>query len=126
LILYQSTRLAGASATVLENLCSAKDLPKNFTHVREIFSEETEKQIRLTLDKYRNFFKHADKDPKGKLIGFKDKDNEPILFMATQDCRTLLNGMPISAQVFQGWYFACYPEKLGLNVLLNLASCFQT
>ena len=46
------------------------------------------------------------------LSDFNDRINDHALFVGWFDYAAAGLPLPIEAQVFQAWYFACYPEKL--------------
>ena len=59
-----------------------------------------------------NFLKHADRDP-DSILSFEEEENDDVMFVATLECAKL--GHPLShlMQVYQIWYLAAYPEKVG-------------
>jgi hypothetical protein len=61
---------------------------------------------------FRNFFKHADRDPDGVLQNFDDAVVDGILFLAVEDYIRMRGKSPIELQVFQLWYLACHTEKV--------------
>lgn len=68
---------------------------------------------------YWNAFKHLN-DRNGKprkedvdvITNFTDKDNDAILFTAWFDYMQATGRLPVSAQVFQLWFYALKPDKL--------------
>ena len=63
------------------------------------------------LRKMANFFKHADKDPRAKII-FEENDVEVLLFFACHDFGRVAKGMPIEAQVFEAWAYAANTKRV--------------
>ncbi len=61
---------------------------------------------------YRNFFKHADRDPDGTVRDFGDEKNDPMLMLAVEDLLRLQDAKLVECQIFQTWYLGVYPEKL--------------
>lgn len=61
---------------------------------------------------FRNFFKHADRDPDGKVSGFSDRENDHILMLATEDLLRLENIQLLECQIFQAWYLATNEERI--------------
>ena len=47
------------------------------------------------------------------MSGFSDLQNDHALLVGWHDLMLASKKLPIEAQVFQSWYFALYPEKLG-------------
>lgn len=66
---------------------------------------------------YRNFFKHADKDPDGTVPALKDGNVESIVFLAVEDYLRLFNMSPPEFQVYQLWYLAKNEEKLSADAM---------
>ena len=54
---------------------------------------------------FAGFFKHADRDPAGKLH-FSEHEVDSVLAMACQDFGRITRGMPIEAQIFELWIYA--------------------
>jgi hypothetical protein len=63
------------------------------------------------LSKKAAFFKHADRDPSGK-IELEDDDVEMVLFFACHDFGRVAHGMPIEAQVFEAWAYAATIKRV--------------
>jgi hypothetical protein len=61
---------------------------------------------------YRNFMKHADRDPDSILEGFGDINCDPILMLAVEDYMRLAGQSPVEFQVYQLWYLAVNPLKV--------------
>jgi hypothetical protein len=61
---------------------------------------------------YRNFFKHADRDPDASVPPLKDGNVESVVFLAVEDYLRLFGMSPVEFQVYQLWYLAKYEEKL--------------
>ena len=61
---------------------------------------------------FRNFFKHADRDPDGVLEDFEAPNVDPVLFLAVEDYIRMRGRSPVEFQVFQLWFLACHPEKI--------------
>lgn len=51
------------------------------------------------------FFKHADRDPKAKLV-FSESSIDSLLACACHDFGRITGGMPVIAQVFEVWIYA--------------------
>ncbi|WP_199203088.1 hypothetical protein [Paraburkholderia madseniana] len=70
-----------------------------------------------SLNSAQNFLKHADRDPSAQL-SFEEEENDHVVFIATIECGQLGQGLSFNMQVFQIWYLASYPEKLGSEVAM--------
>lgn len=60
---------------------------------------------------YRNFFKHADRDPDAS-VDFNERDAEAVMMLAVEDYLHLQGAAPIEFQVYQAWYLARYPHAI--------------
>lgn len=69
------------------------------------------------VNPYRNFFKHADRDPDATLEDFSDDKNDHLLFSAVEDLIRLEQRTLYECQVFQIWYLAVYEEKIATEAL---------
>ena len=61
---------------------------------------------------FRNFFKHADRDPEAVLERLDDATVDGLLFLAVEDYIRLCGRSPVELQVYQLWYLACHPDKV--------------
>ncbi|MBI4252433.1 MAG: hypothetical protein HY618_08235 [Candidatus Tectomicrobia bacterium] len=104
--------LACASAEILEAICRKNSKQTFFAHMRESNPKFTSKEIRETLNKSKNWFKHADKDHGDVLTDFSDVLNDYAIFMASHDYGSLENWKPIEIQVFQLWFSAVYMKHM--------------
>jgi SAM domain (Sterile alpha motif) len=77
------------------------------------------RDIRRARNQFWSSFKYAtthdlDEGSYNKLMsGFNDLQNDHALLVGWYDLMLASKKLPIEAQVFQFWYFALYPEKLG-------------
>lgn len=116
--------LAAAASTVFHDLCIQNDIEPFFEHIRATLQSDSPKELRAMINEFQNFFKHADRDPFQLLQEFDDEANDHMLYIAIEDAHRLLGGLPVTAQVFQAWFCACYPEKLAPWVNKDFASLF--
>ena len=116
--------LAGSAATVFEDLCRHNDIEPFFEHIYRTLKSDSPKELRDLINEFKNFFKHADRDPLRLLQEFDDEANDHMLYIAVEDAHRLLGGLPVTAQVFQAWFCACYPEKLAPWVNKDFAALF--
>ena len=104
--------LASNAWEVIDELCKLRDI--------DTVSDQTRKHIGPLKDlgkdyinqPYRNFFKHADRDPHGKAEGFNAQSSEGVLFLAAEDYTRLHGKSPVEVQVYSIWFCSKYPEKL--------------
>ncbi|MHB1076356.1 hypothetical protein [Thiobacillus sp.] len=75
---------------------------------------------------YRNYFKHADRDPYIELSGFDDLKNDGMLFLAVEDYIRLNHQSPLEFQVYQLWYLAIYTEKIADDALERVMPEIET
>ena len=61
---------------------------------------------------YRNFFKHADRDPDAKLSSFDESNVDSIMMLAVEDYIRLNKRSPVEFQAFQLWYLATHIDKV--------------
>ena len=105
--------LGCGAGEVLRCLCERKNKETFLDHVKASNSQHSDKEIAKLFKKTRNFFLHADRDPSDVLEGFKETDNDHILFGAVHDCGLLFEGRmaPVEIQVFAAWYSAVNSNK---------------
>jgi hypothetical protein len=83
------------------------------------FRKKFWRDIRRARNQFWSSFKYAtthdlDEESYNKLMnGFNDLQNDHALLVGWHDLMLASKKLPIEAQVFQSWYFALYPEKLG-------------
>jgi hypothetical protein len=83
------------------------------------FRNNSWRDIRRARNEFWSSFRHAttdDDDQEGysRLTGgFSDLQNDHALLAGWYDLMLAVKKLPIEAQVFQSWYFALYPDKLG-------------
>ena len=101
--------LAHASWEISSCLCRHSGV----TNFLELGSKATGLQvseIRKLAGNYKNFFKHADRDPEAALDDFGDACNDFVLFAATMDLEFLCKGrLPTELRTFYLWFCAVYP-----------------
>jgi len=99
------------SAQTRSYVAAGKDLKKDFIN-----------------SPFRNFFKHADRDPDAVLQEFDESAVDGILFLAVEDYIRMRGKSPVEFQVYQLWYLACHPEKMASDrvdeILETVASMF--
>ena len=83
------------------------------------FRNNSWRDIRRARNQFWSSFRYAtthddDQDGYSKLVsGFSDLQNDHALLVGWYDLMLASKKLPIEAQMFQSWYFALYPERLG-------------
>jgi hypothetical protein len=83
------------------------------------FRKKFWRDIRRARNQFLSSFKYAtthdlDEESYNKLMnGFNDLQNDHALLVGWHDLMLASKKLPIEAQLFQSWYCALYPEKLG-------------
>ena len=83
------------------------------------FRNNSWRDIRRARNQFWSSFRYAtthddDQDGYSKLVsGFSDLQNDHALLVGWYDLMLACKKLPIEAQMFQSWYFALYPERLG-------------
>jgi hypothetical protein len=105
--------LATNAWEVIDVLCNQSNVDSISNETRgRIIGQNKDLKYDYINSPYRNFFKHADKDPDAILEGFDDTKCDPILFLASEDYIRLNQASPLEMQVFQLWYLALYTDKV--------------
>ena len=99
--------LAAASLNVFSDVAEHRGISWR-TYLGED-SNLSPQEVKHTLNKAWNFFKHADRDPDEKLE-FDEIDSEHLMFVAVAQCGDL-RGTNCYMQAFQLWYIAAHPEQ---------------
>jgi hypothetical protein len=83
------------------------------------FRNNSWRDIRRARNQFWSSFRYAtthddDKEGYSRLMsGFSDLQNDHALLVGWHDLMLASKKLPIEAQMFQSWYFALYPERLG-------------
>jgi len=103
--------LASNALEVIDQLCKLRGVESVSDQTRTHIDDSRD-LIKHYINPYRNFFKHANKDPEAVITGFDAHSCEGVLFLAAEDYTRLHNMSPIEVQVYSFWFCAMYPEKL--------------
>lgn len=104
--------LAANAWEVIDVLCDIKNVDSLSGQTQEGLPAGKSLKHDYINSPFRNFFKHADRDPQGVLSGFSDRKNDGVLMLAVEDFLRLEGFSPIEFQIFQLWYLAVYEEKI--------------
>jgi hypothetical protein len=109
--------LAANSWEVIDALCARAGIEGISHHTRGHIPAGLDLKRDFINSPFRNFFKHADRDPDEIIAGFDDTKNDGLIFLAADDYMRLTGKSPIEFQVFQLWYLAVYIEKVSAGAL---------
>lgn len=113
--------LASNAWEVIDELCRLAAVQSESQETRSHIDRSKDLKRDYINSPYRNFFKHADRDPDAVLSGFTERTPEAVLFLACEDYIRLNRASPVEVQVFQFWFIAMYPEKLSEASSTDLA-----
>lgn len=102
-VLCNRARVASLSNETRGHVPSGKDLKNDYVN-----------------SPYRNFFKHADRDPDALLTGFDASNVDSILMLAVEDYLRLHKRSPVEFQAFQLWYLATHINKVADGALASI------
>lgn len=112
--------LAANAWEVVDALCSGQGIDSISNESREHVPEGKDLKRDYINSPYRNFFKHADRDPEARLVGFDATKCDGVIFLAVEDYLRLMGKSPVEFQMFQLWYLACYVEKVSDDSLARI------
>jgi hypothetical protein len=88
-----------------QGIVSVVKNPKGMTR------EEFRKHVRTVNEPY-NFFKHADKDPEGKInIALIERFTSDFMLDAILMLQNISGEIPLEAKVFWSWFVSTYPDE---------------
>jgi hypothetical protein len=112
--------LAANAWEIIDVLCNREGVLSFSNQTRENIPAGKDLKYDYINSPYRNFFKHADRNPDAVLPSLKESNLEGLIFLAVEDYIRLLNKSPVEFQVFQIWYMAINTEKLAVEVLSDV------
>lgn len=118
--------LAANAWEVVDELCNRNGIDSASNQTRSHLEAGKDLKYNYVNSPYRNFFKHADRDPDGVLEDFTDEACDGLLFLATEDYIRLNKASPIELQVFQLWYLGVYFEKVAHDSLDKILDSIRT
>lgn len=104
--------LATNSWEVIDVLCNEAGVTSFSNQTRANIPVGKDLKVNYINVPYRNFFKHADRDPSAVLAEFDPKAVEAVMFLAVEDYIRLFKKSPLQLQVFQAWYLATNEGKI--------------
>jgi len=117
--------LAANAWEVIDALCNKEGIDSLSSQTREHLPKEKDLKYDYINSPYRNFFKHADRDPEAILPSFNESNVDSLLLLAVEDYLRLLKKSPIEFQVFQLWYFAINVEKISSDALSEVLESIE-
>ncbi len=118
--------LAANAWEVIDALCDKASVDSISSQTREHLPEGKDLKRDYVNSPYRNFFKHADRDPDAVLPSFDESNVDSIIFLAVEDYLRLLKKSPVEFQVFQLWYLAANVEKVSTDSLHEILQSIES
>lgn len=112
--------LAANAWEIVDTLCTQNGVESVSNQTRERVSADRDLKRDYINSPYRNFFKHADRDPDQVVAPLQPSHVEGLMFLAVEDYIRLNSRSPVQLQVFQLWYLAKHPNKLDPSVASEL------
>jgi len=112
--------LAANAWEIIDALCAREGVNSLSNQTRGHVPGDRDLKSNYVNSPYRNFFKHADRDPEQSLEGLSPSHVEGLLYLAVEDYIRLNRRSPVQFQVFQLWYLAKHPDKLDPSVAAEL------
>ncbi|WP_019530413.1 hypothetical protein [Dasania marina] len=117
--------LATNAWEVIDALCTKEGIDSLSDETRENITTGSELKKDLINSPYRNFFKHADRDPDSVLEGFSDLENDHIIFLSVEDYIRLNKKSPVELQVYQLWYLSINIDKVAHEALADILAATE-
>lgn len=112
--------LAANAWEIVDKLCKIRDVDSLSKQMRGNLRDGQSLRRDLINQPYRNFFKHADKDPEGAIEGFSDDKNDHLLILVVEDVLRLEQTKLFECQIFPIWYLGVYEEKIANEALKSV------
>jgi len=106
--------LAANAWEIVDALCGLAGIESLSLQTEGNLREEQRLKRDYINEPYRNFFKHADRDPDAS-IEFNERDAEAVMMLAVEDYLRLQGAAPIEFQVYQAWYLARHPHAIAAD-----------
>jgi hypothetical protein len=117
--------LATNAWEIIDTLCTKEGVDSISNETREHITTGSDLKEDLINSPYRNFFKHADRDPDAELEGFSDAENDHIIFLAVEDYIRLNKKSPVEFQVYQLWYLSINTDKVAHEALADVLAATE-
>lgn len=106
--------LASAAHGIFADIADIKSPNGSWRERIILDSVLSRKEAISILNSAQNYLKHANFDP-DKELSFDEEENDHVIFVSTLECIEFGYPLSFQMQVFQIWYLASYPEKIGIN-----------
>lgn len=117
--------LAANAWEVIDTLCTREGVDSISEQTREHLPKGKNLKTDYINHPYRNFFKHADRDPDATLANFDESTIDSVIFLAVEDYLRLHKKSPVEFQVFQLWYLAANIEKISVDDLTAILDSIE-
>lgn len=104
--------LAANAWEIIDTLATLANVNSISSQARENVPLGKDLKLDFVNSPYRNFFKHADRDPGATIPPLKEAYVDSVIFLGVEDYLRLFGMSPPEFQVFQLWYLALHEEKL--------------
>jgi hypothetical protein len=118
--------LAANAWEVIDALCDQNSILSISRETREHIPSDRDLKRDYINSPYRNFFKHADRDPDAILPSFDESSVDSVIFLAVEDYLRLFKKSPVEFQVFQLWYLAINIEKLSSDTFKEILDSVES
>jgi hypothetical protein len=112
--------LAANAWEIIDTLATREGVESISNQTREHIPLDKNLKFDYINSPYRNFFKHADRDPDALVPPLKEGNVESIVFLAVEDYLRLFGISPVEFQVYQLWYLAKNEEKLSIDAMVRV------
>lgn len=112
--------LAANAWEIVDVLCERQGVVSFSRQTREHLPAGKDLKYDYINSPYRNFFKHADRDPQATLAEFRAENVEAIVFLSVEDYLRLFQQAPVEFQVYQLWYLATNTVKVANEHLASI------
>lgn len=112
--------LAANAWEVIDVLCNKAGVQSLSNQTREHIQGGKDLKYDYINSPYRNFFKHADRNPEAVSPPLKGADVDNLIFLAVEDYLRLQKKSPIEFQVFQLWFMSIYTDKVSTEALSEI------
>jgi hypothetical protein len=108
--------LAHNAREILAEICHYENKSGITDFIADTYNVGRKDVFRISA-RYSNFFKHANRDPRGVLDEFNEEDIDGILYSAVHDLSELQGYViPVECQVYTVWFFVAYPASKVIDV----------
>jgi hypothetical protein len=118
--LVSTFSLAANAWEIVDILCERQCVVSISRQTREHLPAGKDLKYDYINSPYRNFFKHADRDPEATLVEFRTGNVDAIIFLGVEDYLRLFEKAPVEFQVYQLWYLATNSEKVASGHLASV------